>query len=290
MVTEPAMPLSAWLEANRPRAGAAADARTEFAVACVWGVYTLTTALAFLASCDLLHGGVQPDAIFVTRGGDWKLGGFELCCDSSSEEFPGRWFTDNDARGTCPVLFKSPERAAREWGPLGSAPHTAIDAYSLGVMLLDVYGVDCGGGPDSVGSHAAASRTPADVRVGAAAITAAGSPVPNSLRPLLARLLSTSARSRPTFGEVLGAEYFRHPLVGALLFLDELALKEPSVRPLQRHRCVTCVGNAPTRAATTPACVIYPPRRRRRRASSSLSQRSCRASPRRWPSTACCQR
>ena len=28
--------------------------------------------------------------------------------------------------------------------------------------------------------------------------------------------------------ELLGNEYFRHPLVGALLFLDELALKEPS--------------------------------------------------------------
>ena len=51
--------------------------------------------------------------IQVTRGGDWKLGGFELCTDAGGnarEAFPDRWFTENDSRGQCPDVAKAPER------------------------------------------------------------------------------------------------------------------------------------------------------------------------------------
>ena len=65
MVTEPAVPLAGWLVANKPGPGASASARTDFSAACVWGVYSLTTALSFLASCDLVHGNVSLDSVWV---------------------------------------------------------------------------------------------------------------------------------------------------------------------------------------------------------------------------------
>lgn len=146
MVTEPAIPLSAWLEANKPledgSPGPAGTKKTDFDAACVWGVYSLVTGLNFLAGCDLLHGNVSVDSIFVTKGGDWKLAGFDHCVESSGGSddtgFPDRWFRDNDGRGPCPAPYKSPERASGDWGSISVAPRTAMDAYALGVTLLEV--------------------------------------------------------------------------------------------------------------------------------------------------------
>ena len=255
LVAEPAIPLAAWLAANKPRGGVSTPAdRADFAAACVWGVYSLVTALSFLASCDLCHGNVTADAVFVTRGGDWKLGGFELCVDAGSADFPDRWFTDNDARGPCPEVAKAPERAERAWAAVAAGPRTGLDGYSLGVLLLEVFlapasppaggveGYATGGGLNSSGSPSGGALmlssargaglgflySAADVKGALGRMGAPGSLLPPPLRPFVTRLLSSVPRSRPPPGELLACEYFRHPLVGALLFLDELALKEPA--------------------------------------------------------------
>lgn len=206
-VTEPAIPLSAWLEANKPgddgSPGPAGTKKADFDSACVWGVYTLVTALNFLASCDLLHGNVSTDSVFVTKGGDWKLGGFDTCVETtSSAEFPDPWFRQNDASGPCAPLYKAPERAAGDWGALKAAPRTALDAYSLGVVLLEAFGHDV-------------LRSSGDIKSAGEGLR--GNPAfPAPLRPIIARLLSAAPKSRPSFADILGSEYFRHPLVVSL--------------------------------------------------------------------------
>lgn len=207
MVTEPAIPLHAWLEANKPAddgtPGPAGMKLADFAAACVWGVYSLVTGLNFLAGCDLLHGNVSVDSIFVTKGGDWKLSGFDRCVETTSHEpgaFPDPWFRINDASSPCPAASKSPERASGDWAAVGAAPRTAMDAYALGVVLLEVF------------SHDAAPSSAADVR--AAADGVRGNPaVPAMLKQVIVRLLSTAPKSRPSFADILGSDYFRHPLV-----------------------------------------------------------------------------
>jgi hypothetical protein len=133
VVAESAVPLRAWLAQTRPASSDPPAAHADFAAACVWGVYTLVTALNFLASIDVVHGSVSPDAVWVTRGGDWKLFGFELAFEASGgggpEGFPDRAFVDLDTvPGPCPEASRAPERSSLDWGPVSLAPRTAMDA------------------------------------------------------------------------------------------------------------------------------------------------------------------
>jgi SCY1-like protein 1 len=208
IVTEAAVPLTAWLAAHR--------SSPDFGPACVWGLFSLVTALAFVnGDCKLVHGSLSTDSVWVTRGGNWTLGGFELTSEAGGEGGgPDRFLMDNDGGGPCPDVYKAPERAAREWGMLSGAPRSALDAYALGVLLLEVFL-----GP---------ARSPTDVKAAVAAASPAQAALPVPLRALFARLLAAAPRSRPTPEDVLRSEHFKQPLVGCLLFLDELALKEPS--------------------------------------------------------------
>lgn len=215
MVTERAVPLSLWLDRNRPSAD---EARDGFESGCVWGLYCLAEALSFLnGDCKLLHGNLHPDAVFVTKGGSWKLAGFDLCCPlvGADGDSPDRFLTDNDAAGPCPDLYRSPERSARDWGSVNVARTAAcLDAFACGVLICDVFS------PRRLRSHddvkeVLASRAPS---------------VPTLLKPLLPKLLAPSPRARPAdyAAQLLASEYFRHPLVGTMVFLDALALKEPA--------------------------------------------------------------
>jgi hypothetical protein len=126
------------------------------------------------------------------------------------------------------------------------APHPC--SYGLGTVLLEVWAA-----PDGMGLYSAA-----EVKAAAATVQRPGSAVPQALQATLVKLLSATPRQRPTFAAVLSnaAAYFGHPLVralrgtvpvcalpltspplcplppplqvGALLFIDELALKEPA--------------------------------------------------------------
>lgn len=224
LVTEAAVPLSQWLAEHRPSGAASSGGGSDddFTAACIWGLYSLLQAIAFVSGDGrLLHGNVQPDAIYVTKGGDWKLAGFELCVPAATDGSgsPDRAFTDADATGAaCPELFRSPERVARDWGTLRGVGHGCLDAFSLGATIADVF---CG-----------PLRSSADLKAALAAAAAGGggSGIPPALRPIVSRLTAPSPRARPVdFASLASScEYFRHPLVGALLFLDNLALKEPA--------------------------------------------------------------
>lgn len=46
----------------------------------VYGLLHVATALAFLNKNDAsIHGNVRAEALWITQGGEWKLGGFEVC-------------------------------------------------------------------------------------------------------------------------------------------------------------------------------------------------------------------
>jgi len=46
----------------------------------VYGLLHLATALSFLnKDGSSIHGNIRPEALFVTQGGEWKLGGMEVC-------------------------------------------------------------------------------------------------------------------------------------------------------------------------------------------------------------------
>lgn len=83
IVTEHVMPLSEFLTALRMEYGANSE---EFTMCVAWGLRSILMALQFInVDCKLLHGRLTPQSIFVTKGGDWKLGGFELTAEITSD-------------------------------------------------------------------------------------------------------------------------------------------------------------------------------------------------------------
>jgi SCY1-like protein 1 len=67
VVTEPVTSLGEWLQSL------GGDMREE---QIAWGLRCLLSALHFLSNdCKMTHGLICPDTVFVTRAGDWKLGG-----------------------------------------------------------------------------------------------------------------------------------------------------------------------------------------------------------------------
>jgi SCY1-like protein 1 len=238
------VPLTAWLERERQKLRERRDAQgvhslavsgaaggpeepdletltQHFSTACTWGLYSLLKALLFVGvDCGLVHGNLSTDAVWVTRGGDWKLSGFELTSDgkaSAATPFAA-FLRDFDPHGPCPEPFKAPERAAKDWAAVAQGPALAVDAFSLAYLVCEVYA----GGKDnngSMGMYSASSMS----------AFASGAPlVPLPLRPILARMLAALPTSRLPPARLLDADTFKHPVVGLLLFLDELALKEPA--------------------------------------------------------------
>lgn len=70
IVTEPVRSLATALEAP---GGISEESK-------VYGLLHLATALSFLnKDGGSIHGNVRSEAIWLTQGGEWKLGGFEVC-------------------------------------------------------------------------------------------------------------------------------------------------------------------------------------------------------------------
>ena len=230
LATEHAVPLSLWLDQHRQDTNSSGSLSAfsgsgnspSFEAQCMWGLYSLCSALAFLtADCKCIHGGLTTDAVFVTKGGDWKLAGFERLSDAPDNCEPGtlpdRILRDNDVG--FPEAYKSPERSSRDWNSVSSMNRASIDAFSLGTLILEVFG-----GSKLVRDCIPGSESRPDARMAGSA-----SSVPAPLRPYLSKLLANSPRSRVAkIADVhQNCEWFKAPLVGVLLFLDQLALKEP---------------------------------------------------------------
>ena len=202
IITEQVAPLDDWLEALDPRSPASN------AAAISWGIHNVIEALDFLhAQARLAHGMVCPDAIFVTPGGDFKLGGFDLITPLGIADGGG----GGDGGGptphfrryegaVCPPDYRSPERAGGRYDVLqqSSSPVHAIDCYSLAVLIEYVY------------SHPHAGT--------------AGQ-VPPPLRKALARMKNDSPKLRPRLAPLLKCPVFDNPHVKAEKFLDEVLSK-----------------------------------------------------------------
>lgn len=75
IITEPVQSLSTALEA------AAISDESK-----VFGLLHLATALSFLNKDGFsIHGNIRTDSIWLTQGGEWKLGGMEICTRKDEE-------------------------------------------------------------------------------------------------------------------------------------------------------------------------------------------------------------
>ncbi|TMW66492.1 hypothetical protein Poli38472_004257 [Pythium oligandrum] len=200
LVTEPVIPLAQYLEDLRREYGATSD---EFQMSVSWGLRSVLLALQFITvDCKLLHGRVNPQSIFVTKGGDWKLGGFELTGELTSDG-PSYIFTafEQFADGN----YKAPEWQRREWKNIGNAPSSAVDVWSFACLLFYIFN-DSQLRPNELSS---------------------ASNIPHALRMQYRKAVEADPRRRPTPDKFLASTYFDTPFIKRMDFLENLAVKTP---------------------------------------------------------------
>ena len=196
IVTEEATPLDDWLESLDPTSPGANSA------AISWGLYNIVEALVFLhTQAKLAHGMVCPQAIYVTPGGDFKLGGFDLITPIGIEDGgggPTPHFRTYEA-ALCPDEYRSPERLGQRYDVLQqSAPVHSIDCYSFAVLIEYIY------------SHPNAGTN---------------GKVPPPLQKALLRMKNESPKLRPRLAPLIKCPVFDNPYVKAQIFLDEVNTK-----------------------------------------------------------------
>ncbi len=188
VVTEPVRPF------ERPPCATAAD-RDAISL----GLYQVVNAISFLnTDHKKVHGNVCPSSLFLTRAGEWRLGGFHVLFSHGDASVPPI-FRDNSE--ILPKQYRSPEVAERKWSALPRLPVWTVDAWSLGCLIFDMYH----GGLKSPEQLTQCPR------------------IPKTLMPVYKRLLSSRSRLNPK--KVLKNRTFDNLLVRTMLFLDNLALK-----------------------------------------------------------------
>ena len=131
MATESAIPLSKWIKKFLNHSDNKVDADE-----IVWGFRCILDGLQFIhRTAKLLHGNISMDSIFITSGGDWKLGLFDIACDVNTDE---KFFSN--FQHLQPDEFKCPERKNGSWQPLFTGTQYApIDVYSLGEVFRTIF-------------------------------------------------------------------------------------------------------------------------------------------------------
>ena len=189
LVTEPVQPLDTVLDSLLETPGGIA-----------WGVYTLAAAVKFLnIDCNIVHGQVCVPAIFVDRGMDWKLGGFEMLTEASAAD--AEYFAM--CKETLPRFYQSPELGRGQVDVLSRIP-VAADWWALGCTVFEVF---CG----PIKSFNDLKNT---------------GNMPEVLRPDFMRMLSSNPQNRLRPAEFLGNPIFEEEYVSLQLFLETLNVKD----------------------------------------------------------------
>eukprot|EP00586_Coscinodiscus_wailesii_P023307 CAMPEP_0172519828 /NCGR_PEP_ID=MMETSP1066-20121228/291647_1 /TAXON_ID=671091 /ORGANISM="Coscinodiscus wailesii, Strain CCMP2513" /LENGTH=812 /DNA_ID=CAMNT_0013302487 /DNA_START=152 /DNA_END=2590 /DNA_ORIENTATION=+ len=193
IVTEPVMPLLAYLEDGGPGGAAGATAPQQLSQdGLAWGLHNLIHALSFLHNnAKLSHGNLCLGSVYVTPGGDFKLGNFSLLSGIPLQQH----FRDCDA-DVCPHDYRSPERLKRDYDAVADcAPHV-LDSYGLGILIEEMFRMPLAGGR-----------------------------VPNKLTKAIARLKTPNVKMRPRVLPLLRCPIFDVALVKFMETMDGLAAK-----------------------------------------------------------------
>ncbi|GAM20001.1 hypothetical protein SAMD00019534_031760 [Acytostelium subglobosum LB1] len=189
IVTEPVTPLDELIDDIR-----------KYDNAISWGVYQITKALSFANNdVNLAHGNVNTTTVFVTKAGDWKLGGLDLLCDIRDSNPILKQHGD-----IVPVKYKPPEITKGLWPQINTAPPIAIDSWMLGCLIYECYN-----GPMSKSD---------DVRD--------LSKIPKEVHTSYQKCFAAKAESRLNPSKFLECPYFNNIFVETCVFLENITLKD----------------------------------------------------------------
>jgi SCY1-like protein 1 len=147
------------------------------------------------------HCCLHPGSVFVTKAGDWKLGG--LCLIGPSADLK---YYEAARLQVLPSRYQSPEVARSDHSVFTGASIWSLDSWCLGCLIYEVFNgiIDR---PQSLTNTAS---------------------IPPSIIPGYRKLLATAPDNRCNPKQLLTVAYFTAPIVQLVDFLDNLALKSAS--------------------------------------------------------------
>mmetsp|Transcript_3263 Transcript_3263/g.5239 ORF Transcript_3263/g.5239 Transcript_3263/m.5239 type:complete len:709 (+) Transcript_3263:49-2175(+) len=167
-----------------------------------WGCYQVAKALAFLnTDCKVHHGNINIGSIFVTQGGDWKIGGLDFISTVGEQHS----LLMNHS-SLIPSKYVPPELAVKSNARWQTMPPnaTALDAWQLGCALRETFG-----GPMAAPDELSQIEF-----------------IPDKLQQGYQRLLNRSPAKRLSPKALLDCPFFNNPYVKTCLFLENLAIKD----------------------------------------------------------------
>jgi SCY1-like protein 1 len=166
----------------------------------VWGLVCVARALHFIhQEMKSIHGRLSPATVFVTTGGDWRLGGLEILTEHS------HWQRLLDGHNLQFAHYWPPEMHHRARESI-SQPVQAVDAWAFGCLMYDLF---------SRGRYRSSDEL-RRIEV-----------IPEPLRQLYSQFLAADgSRRAPLNAFFEHASILQMPFVRLNLALDRLALTE----------------------------------------------------------------
>ena len=102
-----------------------------------WGLYTIANTAAFINDeASSVHGNIRLSSIFVSRSGEWRLGGFDVLSSMKDDEaIIFRLGSSVPSSAT----YAAPEVSKSGWEVLKRHPLSAVDAYGYGLLVFEVF-------------------------------------------------------------------------------------------------------------------------------------------------------
>ncbi|RUS24657.1 armadillo-type protein [Jimgerdemannia flammicorona] len=168
---------------------------------------TPQNAIKFLnADCGLVHGNIRLSSIFATKGGEWKLGGFELLGSPKEEGAVILTFG-----GLVPdsAKYASPETRKSGWSIIKDVPVHSTDSWLYACLVYESYN-----GPFSSSDQLTTRKD-----------------IPTNMFAAYKQLLAPGPASRADLGKFIdlgtrAGGFFQTDFLQVNLFLENLSMKE----------------------------------------------------------------
>ncbi|KAF9420065.1 hypothetical protein BGZ94_009231 [Podila epigama] len=176
-----------------------------------WGLYKVANVLKFLTvDASFIHGNIRISSIFITKSGEWKVGGFEVLSSLKEDQPAILTFA-----GLIPDSnrYAPPEVRKKSWNAVKDFELWSTDTWLYACLIYEVYN----------GTFTSPEQliTPGNI--------------PAEMAPSYKNLLRPDPKTRPSVGDFLdkglqAKGFFQNDLIQIVLFLENFTVKEPLAR------------------------------------------------------------
>ncbi|KAK3807812.1 MAG: armadillo-type protein [Benniella sp.] len=176
-----------------------------------WGLYKVANVLKFLTvDASFIHGNIRTSSIFITRSGEWKVGGFEVLSSLKEDQPAILTFA-----GLIPDAnrYAPPEVRKKSWNVVKEYELWSTDTWHYACLIYEVYN--------------GTFTTPEQL--------AQPGNIPAEMAPFYKNLLRPDPKARPSVGDFLdkglqAKGFFQNDLIQVVSFLENFSVKEPLQR------------------------------------------------------------